>query len=67
MESQLGLDAAARSGKRVIPVLLPGVDPAELPVQFDFLKLRTWVNMSQGFEEGAMDRLAAAIKDAPAI
>lgn len=57
---QLGVDR----GRTVIPVLLPGVaDDPGLPL---FLKSYTWLDLRNGFEPAALDRLAQGIRGTPA-
>jgi WD40 repeat protein len=61
-EMQVALDRAVRSSDefRVIPVLLPGIDPETLP---DFLALRTWVDFRSGLDDAsALERLAAGVR-----
>ncbi|MEP7113202.1 MAG: toll/interleukin-1 receptor domain-containing protein [Ilumatobacteraceae bacterium] len=61
-ELLVGLDHAARSSDefRVIPVLLPGAEPATLQ---SFLAQRTWVDFRSGLDGAlALTRLAAAVR-----
>ena len=51
---------------RVIPVMLPGVDPAKRSELPDFLTRTTWVEFAQSAnEEAALDRLVAGILGQP--
>ncbi|MEM9387458.1 MAG: SUMF1/EgtB/PvdO family nonheme iron enzyme [Pseudomonadota bacterium] len=60
-EVQVLLSDAARQGKAVIPVLLPGgPSPQALPT---FLKLRTWVDLRAGLTDTGLDRLLWGITD----
>lgn len=60
-EQYLALDnQARRPAFPVIPVLLPGADPA-----LGFLSLNTWVDLRQGSDEMALAILAAAIQGQP--
>jgi WD40 repeat protein len=61
-ERQVALDRQAReSNFGVIPVLLPGADPA-----LGFLSLNTWVDLREGLSDPrALDLLAAAIRSEP--
>ena len=61
-EVRVAMDRAARSRDefRVIPVLLPGADPA---VVSGFLAQRTWVDFRAGLDDGpALARLAAGVR-----
>ncbi len=61
-ELRVALDRAVRSHDefRVIPVLLPGVDPGQVPV---LLGQRTWVDFGSGLDDSeALQRLAAGIR-----
>ena len=61
-EMHVALDRAVRSSDefRVIPVLLPGIDPSLLP---EFLAMRTWVDFRGGVDDvSALDRLAAGVR-----
>lgn len=56
-EMQAALASAVQNQKPVIPVLLPGVDRAEVPT---FLGLRTWVDL--GEDDGSLRVLIAGIR-----
>jgi TIR domain len=59
-ERDLALDRQVREPDfPVIPVLLPGADPA-----LGFLRLNTWVDLSAG-DENAVEALAAAVRRQP--
>jgi hypothetical protein len=51
--------AVARSDIRIIPILLPGVDIAELPPP---LAERQWLDMRDGITDTLLDELTGAIK-----
>ena len=61
-EIDVALDRQARDDDfPVIPVLLPGADPA-----LGFLSMNTWVDMRDGVQGPAIDALEAAIRSQPA-
>jgi internalin A len=61
-EVSVGLDYAARGKKTVIPVLLPHApNISDLPVQFDFLRSRSFVDFRPGFTDDEVLRLVNAI------
>lgn len=57
-EQYLALDRQARTPNfSVIPILLPGADPA-----LGFLSLNTWVDLRRGFDDMSLTLLTAAVQ-----
>ncbi len=65
MRAALNRAVRERDAYRVIPVLLPGAKPDQVP---DFLSLHTWVDFRRGLDDAeALARLIASIKGEPYV
>ncbi|MFT7592449.1 MAG: internalin A [bacterium] len=64
-ECQLSLIQAESHGIPVIPIILPGgdIESNQLPTEFEFLKLLTWMDFGAGFSDEGILRLVRFLRE----